>query len=90
METRKLHCIGMVQGVGFRWSIQLLAQKMHITGTVKNNSDGTVTIIAQGSKELLDKFTEKIPEAAHYAVVSRIDTEILPETRKMHSFSVVY
>ena len=44
METRKLICSGLVQGVGFRWSTMALANKMGIPGTVKNNANGTVTI----------------------------------------------
>ena len=47
METRKLICSGLVQGVGFRWSTMALANKMGIPGTVKNNADGTVTIYLQ-------------------------------------------
>lgn len=30
METRKLVVSGLVQGVGFRWSTQMLANKMGI------------------------------------------------------------
>ncbi len=35
METRKLVVSGLVQGVGFRWSTQNLANQMGIPGTVK-------------------------------------------------------
>ena len=63
METRKLVVSGLVQGVGFRWSTQMLANKMGIPGTVRNNSDGTVTIYIQGEPSELDHFIEKLPSA---------------------------
>ena len=56
METRKLTVSGLVQGVGFRWSTMALANKMNIPGTVKNNSDGTVTIYLQSTPDLLKNY----------------------------------
>ena len=41
---------GRVHGVGFRYSAKRIAQKLALTGTVRNASDGTVEIIAQGQK----------------------------------------
>ena len=60
METRKLIVSGIVQGVGFRWSTQALANKMNLPGTVKNNPDGTVTIYLQGESSDIDHFIEKL------------------------------
>lgn len=67
METRKLIVSGIVQGVGFRWSTQALANKMNIPGTVKNNPDGTVTIYLQGESSDIDHFIEKLPSASGFA-----------------------
>ena len=39
---------GQVQGVGFRWRLMDICNKMHITGTVKNRSDGRVEAYMQG------------------------------------------
>lgn len=64
METRKLTVSGLVQGVGFRWSTMALANKMNIPGTVKNNSDGTVTIYLQSTPDKIDHFIEKLPYAS--------------------------
>lgn len=54
METRKLTVSGLVQRVGFRWSTMALANKMNIPGTVKNNSDGTVTIYLQSTPDKIE------------------------------------
>ncbi|MHC4293033.1 MAG: acylphosphatase [Planctomycetota bacterium] len=40
--------IGRVQGVGFRYTSYNIARRYQLTGYVKNLSDGTVEMIAQG------------------------------------------
>lgn len=90
METRKLTVSGLVQGVGFRWSTQMLAQKIGITGSVKNNSDGTVTVFIQGEPAELDRFIEKLPSASGFAHIENINQELAPDMEKMHSFNVLY
>jgi len=47
---------GQVQGVGFRWTLNLIAQVYNITGFAKNLSDGSVMVEAQGEKNNLDAF----------------------------------
>ena len=88
METRKLIVSGIVQGVGFRWSTQALANKMNIPGTVKNNPDGTVTIYLQGESSDIDHFIEKLPSAS--AHIENIEQESVPSVEKMHDFHVLY
>lgn len=54
----KIQVKGHVQGVGFRWSASREARSMGITGFVRNQSDGSVYIEAEGWKEQLDVFAE--------------------------------
>ena len=59
LEDKHLYIIlvrGMVQGVGFRWSAAREAWKRGIAGLVKNLSDGSVYIEAEGEREQLDLF----------------------------------
>ncbi len=79
METWQFLAHGIVQGVGFRWSVQLLAQKLGLPGTVRNNPDGTVTIVLQGEPETLRKFKEELPSASQFAKISRLDVKVLPK-----------
>ena len=90
METRKLIVSGLVQGVGFRWSTQNLANQMNIPGTVKNNADGTVTIYLQGDSDTLDRFIEKLLSASGFAHIKNIVQESVPAVEKMHDFHVLY
>lgn len=56
---------GDVQGVGFRWTNQSLAQERHLTGWVRNLTDGTVRMEIQGSPRALVAHLERIH--AYYA-----------------------
>lgn len=46
---------GRVQGVGFRATAQVLAQRLKLTGYVRNLSDGGVELCAQGEKAQLEE-----------------------------------
>lgn len=46
---------GSVQGVGFRWFIHQKAINLNLKGYVKNNVDGSVSIIACGEQSALDE-----------------------------------
>lgn len=52
----KIHIRGRVQGVGFRWSAAREAKGLGITGLVRNLSDGSVYIEAEGYREQLTVF----------------------------------
>jgi len=54
----KIHVTGRVQGVGYRWSAVNEARKLGITGLVKNLSDGSVYIEAEGFSGQLDAYLE--------------------------------
>lgn len=60
--TQKCIASGKVQGVGFRWSTKQKAKKLNITGHAKNLDDGTVEIIACGSKENVEKLKSWLKE----------------------------
>ena len=44
---------GRVQGVGFRYTAKYLAQSLELTGWVRNEYDGTVTMEVQGRETLI-------------------------------------
>lgn len=52
----KIVVIGRVQGVGFRHSALTMARYAGIRGFIRNESDGTVYIEAEGSRNQLDEF----------------------------------
>ncbi|RIO70944.1 acylphosphatase, partial [Staphylococcus haemolyticus] len=55
MKQKHLQVFGTVQGVGFRYYTQRLANKYHILGTVQNVDD-YVEIYAIGNDDDLEQF----------------------------------
>lgn len=51
METRRLIVTGMVQGIGYRYGMTREAQRLGISGWVRNCLDGTVEVLVSGSPE---------------------------------------
>lgn len=51
METKHLIITGVVQGVGFRNYVAHKARQFHVTGWVRNRSDGSVEAMIQGTPE---------------------------------------
>lgn len=62
---------GRVQGVGFRWFVQQQANKLNISGTVKNLINGDVEIIAQSDISTLENFKSQVRKGP---ALSRVDT----------------
>ncbi len=51
---------GIVQGVGFRWFTSRAAAECHLTGWVRNRSDGSVEMEVQGFEADVDCFVGKL------------------------------
>ena len=79
MRKVKMIASGIVQGVGFRWSVQYLAMEIaDITGRVWNNEDGTVTILAQSENaKKLSHFIHEIRKGpSRMAKVNYLDVTL--------------
>ena len=51
---------GRVQGVGFRFTAQDIANNLGVFGWAKNLGDGRVEIIAEAEEDLLEQFLTRI------------------------------
>jgi len=59
---------GRVQGVGYRDALRLEAERLGVTGWVRNRLDGRVEAVIQGRREALDGLVQWArcgPPAAH-------------------------
>jgi acylphosphatase len=64
---------GRVQGVGFRWFVEKEAATLGIAGWVRNRSDGSVEVLAQGTREQLFAFRTKLHEGPRAARVDEVE-----------------
>lgn len=51
---------GYVQGVGFRWFIQRAASEAGLSGSAANLPDGSVEIVAEGSRAACEELLEML------------------------------
>ena len=68
---------GRVQGVGFRYTAKYLAQSMKLTGWVRNDPNGTVTMEIQGRITLIHKVMEGL-NRSNFINIEWIDSEDIP------------
>ena len=72
MEKRQFTIYGRVQGVGFRFYTARQAQKLMLSGCVKNLSDGSVLVIAVGIEEQIAAMRQWLKTGSPAARVERI------------------
>ncbi len=90
ITTKQFIVSGRVQGVGYRWFVINQAKHLHLVGWVRNLSNGSVELCAQGDLVQIDAL-----ETALWAgpTMSRIHkvlrTDIVAE-ENFDSFSVRY
>jgi acylphosphatase len=77
---------GRVQGVGFRYTAERLAQGFEVAGHVRNLADGSVEIIAEGAPEEVDRFLNRVAGAMRQNIQDVTVTE--QETSGVQGFRV--
>jgi acylphosphatase len=71
--VRYLHIFGQVQGVGFRYRFSEEAQRLGISGWVRNRRGGSVEAIIAGTPEALQVLTAWARRGPPAARVERIE-----------------
>jgi acylphosphatase len=72
-QRLEVHFRGRVQGVGFRWTVQRIANRFEVVGYVRNLSDGRVQLVAEGDLEALECFVGSVEaEMARYIAESSV------------------
>ena len=81
MDKKLLYkiCVsGKVHVVGFRWSAANEAKNRGIKGLVKNLTDGTVYIEAEGYEDQLNAYVEWCRKGPGFSFVKSVETESFP------------
>lgn len=73
---QQLRFKGRVQGVGFRYTANSVAQSLGITGWVYNDFDGSVLMEAQGTKFEIDDLISRLQSGTFIEIDSVERTEL--------------
>jgi len=82
---------GRVQGVGFRYHVQLAALERGVRGDVRNTRDGRVEIRAEGSGSQLDSLMQAVrsgPPGARVDDVEVIENGVAEPARGFRRFEI--
>lgn len=80
---------GRVQGVGFRFTAVRIASSYRVTGYVKNCSDGTVELLAEGEREEVEAFIGAVAERMG-GTIHEQQVTWWPATGRHAGFDVVF
>ncbi|MGC8743012.1 MAG: acylphosphatase [Verrucomicrobiia bacterium] len=80
---------GHVQGVGFRYTVKMLATGYEVVGTVRNLYDGRVELIAEGEKTELEQFLQAIRDSEVGRFIRSEDIKWMPPTGTLKGFHIV-
>jgi len=73
MKTHRLRIHGRVQGVWFRESMRMEAERLNVAGWVRNAPDGTVEAVIQGPAEAVEAMIEWARSGPPLARVDRVE-----------------
>ena len=79
---------GRVQGVYYRASMVQEAQKLWLTGWVRNCRDGSVEAIAQGTKDQLENLISWCRRGPPGAKVTQVDVQWQAAQKSEREFSI--
>jgi acylphosphatase len=86
--ARRFVVRGRVQGVGFRWFVEREAHILQIAGWVRNNPDGTVEVLAQGTLDQLAGLRSRLQDGPRAARVDDVDVSDAEPIPGLTSFQV--
>ena len=89
-ERAHLYIHGKVQGVYYRASALDTAIQLGITGWVRNLPNGSVEIVAEGSRKQLNQFIEWCKVGPPGATVSDINVRRDVQDREFSTFKIEY
>lgn len=89
---RRLECTisGRVQMVMYRDFTRRNARALGVVGAVRNNDDGTVSVVAEGEEAALRALLEKLRRGPLFAKVERIQEAWKEASGAFTDFKIIY
>ena len=90
IPIERLHAIvdGRVQGVGFRYFVRENAAALGLTGWVRNLWDDRVELMAEGSREQLERLLSFVRRGPRAAFVTQVKSDWQPASGEYKDFRV--
>jgi acylphosphatase len=88
VEARRFVVRGRVQGVGFRWFVEREAHMLGIAGWVRNNHDGSVEVLAQGTRDQLSGLHSRLRAGPRAARVDEVEVSEAKAVAGLSSFRI--
>jgi acylphosphatase len=88
VQARRFLVRGRVQGVGFRWFVEREAVILQVAGWVRNNSDSSVEVLAQGTREQLAGLHSRLREGPRAARVDNVEVSEAEPIPGLTSFQI--
>jgi acylphosphatase len=88
IEARRFVVRGRVQGVGFRWFVEREAHILGIAGWVRNNADGSVEVLAHGTRDQLSELRSRLREGPRAARVDAVEESEARPVAGINSFRI--
>ena len=86
--ARRFLVRGRVQGVGFRWFVEREAHILGIAGWVRNRSDGTVEVLAMGTRDQLSGLRTRLREGPRAARVDDVEESDAEPVKGLNAFRI--
>ena len=83
-----VYIAGRVQGVGFRWNTQAMAQRLGVTGWVRNLWDGRVEAVFEGKEDAVRQAVSWCHRGERPARVDDIEINYQNYTGEFRSFRI--
>jgi acylphosphatase len=88
IEAKRYIVRGRVQGVGFRWFVEREAHLLGIAGWVRNNRDGSVEVLAQGTRQQLSGLHSRLREGPRASRVDAVEVSEASPGAGLQSFHI--
>jgi acylphosphatase len=90
-QAKRFFVFGVVQGVGFRYFVQDAAERLHLSGYVRNLRDARVEVYAIGAPEQLAELRAALESGPRSARVSEVQEQRAAiDPRYAHEFTITY
>ena len=88
IHARRFLVRGRVQGVGFRWFVEREAHILQVAGWVRNKHDGSVEVLAMGTREQLAGLRSRLQEGPRAARIDHVEESEAEPVDGLTSFQV--